>query len=196
MLAYLTQWLVLVLEGNQAAIVFSAVDPKTGMAGGMLFALWLVFGNVIKATMEEGLFRGVMMTHFILRFRAWGTILLQTFFFAIWHLVWPLKQLIIGEISTGELVFETFGLLLATGIGGLVFGYIYYKTNNLWAAFLAHMINNTVLNLVFFRTAEGLQSGTEFGVFILIWLGGYLALLPIIARWLKNRPMPQFTSWR
>ncbi len=39
--AYLIQWLVLVLDGNQAAIVFSAVDPKTGMAGGMLFAIWL-----------------------------------------------------------------------------------------------------------------------------------------------------------
>ena len=88
--------------------------------------------------MEEGLFRGVMMKHFMLCFSAWGAIVLQAFFFAIWHLVWPLKHLIIGGISSGEAAIEALGLLLATGISGLVYGYLYYKTNNLWAAFLAH----------------------------------------------------------
>ncbi len=141
------------------------------------------------------MFRGVMMTHFKLRFSAWGAIVLQTFFFAIWHLVWPLKHLMIGEISPGEAAFESLGLLLSTAIGGLVYGYLYYKTDNLWAALLAHFINNTVLNLVFIRTAGGLQSGVEFEIFILIWLGGYLALLPVVARWLKKTSMPEFTEW-
>ncbi|HKJ37509.1 MAG TPA: CPBP family intramembrane glutamic endopeptidase, partial [Anaerolineales bacterium] len=194
-LSYAIQMLILKLNGQPAKLVLSSIDPKTGMAGGFLFALWLVFGNIVNAAMEEGLFRGVMLTHFRTKFSPWKAIGLQALLFASWHLVWPLKHYLSGEADSGQALFEAVGLIISTGIGGLVFGYLYYKTDNIWAAFLAHFINNTILNIVFIQTADGLQSGVEFGVFIAVWLTGYLALIPLIG-WLSKRAnLPEFTSW-
>ena len=195
-LSYGIQVLALNASGQSAKIVLSAIDPKTGMAGGFLFALWLVFGNIVNAAMEEGLFRGVMLTHFRTKFSPWKALGLQAFLFATWHLVWPLKHFFAGEVDAGQALFEAVGLLISTGIGGLVFGYLYYKTDNLWAAFLAHFINNTVLNIVFIQTAKGLQSGVEFGLFLAIWLPGYLALIPLIGWLTRKYSLPQITAWK
>jgi hypothetical protein len=42
--------------GEDASLVLSAVDPKTGMSGGMLFAVWLLVANLVNSAMEDGLF--------------------------------------------------------------------------------------------------------------------------------------------
>ncbi|MCP4140472.1 MAG: CPBP family intramembrane metalloprotease [Chloroflexi bacterium] len=195
-LGYGVQLLALRAGGEPAKIVLSAIDPKTGMAGGFVFALWLIFGNIINAAMEEGLFRGVMLTHFRAKFSVWKALGLQAFLFAIWHLVWPIKHFLTGEADTGQALFEAVGLLISTGIGGLVFGYLYYKTDNLWAAFLGHFINNTVLNLIFLQIIEGLKSGVEFSLFLAIWLLGYLALIPIVNWYSKKFNLPKFRHWK
>ena len=119
------------------------------MFGGFGFELWLIFGNIVNAAMEDGLFYGVMLTHFSAKFsprKAWG---LQTLLFATWNLVWPPKNFFTGEADPGQTLFEAVGLFISTGIGELVFGYLYYKTDNLWSAFLAHFIKNTILNIVY-----------------------------------------------
>ena len=195
-LSYGIQLIALISDGQQAKLVLSAVDPKTGMAGGFSFALWLVFGNIINAGMEEGLFRGVMLTHFRAGFSPWVALGLQAALFASWHLVWPLKHFLTGEADSGQAIFEAVGLLISTGIGGLVFGWLYYKTNNIWSAFFAHFINNTILNIVFIQTANGLQSGVEFGFFLAIWLPGYLALIPLINWFSKKYSMTSFIAWK
>ena len=154
------------------------------------------FGNVVNAAMEEGLFRGVMLTHFAAKHRPWKALGYQAFLFAIWHLVWPIKHFLTGEADTGQALFEAVGLLISTGIGGLVFGYLYYKTDSLWSAFLGHFINNTILNIVFIQTAAGQQSGVEFGLFLAIWLLGYLALIPLINWLAKKYSLPAFSAWK
>ena len=194
-LSYGVQLIALIVSGEPAQLVFSAIDPKTGRAGGFAFALWLIFGNIINAGMEEGLFRGVMLTHFRARFSPWVAMGKQAALFAGWHLVWPLKHFLTGEADSGQAIFEAVGLLISTGIGGLVFGWLYYKTNSIWSAFLAHFINNTILNIVFIQTANGLQSGVEFGLFLAIWLPGYLALIPLIIWLSKKYSMPPFSAW-
>ena len=195
-LGYGIQLVMLALNDQTAKLTFSAIDPKTGMAGGFVFALWLVSGNIVNAAMEEGLFRGVMLTHFRVKFNPWRAIGLQALLFALWHLVWPLKHYLTGEADSGAALFEAVGLLISTGIGGVFFGYLYHKTNNLWSAFLAHFINNTIMNIVFIQTIEGLQSGVEFGFFIAIWLFGYLSLIPLTG-WLTNKyAFPAFTVWQ
>ena len=195
-LSYGIQLIALNANGAQTKIMLSAIDPKTGMAGGFAFALWLVFGNIINSGMEDGLFRGVMLTHFRARFSPWMAMGLQAALFASWHLVWPLKHFLTGEADSGQAIFEAVGLFISTGIGGLVFGGLYYKTNNIWSAFFAHFINNTILNIVFIQTANGLQSGVEFGLFLAIWLPGYLVLIPLI-NWLsKKYSLPSFAAWQ
>jgi membrane protease YdiL (CAAX protease family) len=193
--SYAVQLVALLASGQEAMLALSAIDPKTGMAGGLLFGIWLFLANLVNSAMEEGLFRGAMLRHFRIRFSIWTALLLQAFLFALWHLNWPVAHYLAGEASLGEAAYEAFGLLLSTGVGGLLYGYLYYRTDNLWAPFLAHTINNTVLNMLFFRTSAGLQAPYESGTFLAIWLPGHLALLPIIAWWTKRAGMLEVQPW-
>ena len=45
---------LLMLRDSNASLQFAAIDPKAGVSGGFLFALWLVFGNFVNSFMEEG----------------------------------------------------------------------------------------------------------------------------------------------
>lgn len=195
LITHLVQLVALRASDDNVALVISAIDPKTGLSGGVGFGLWLVFTNLVNAAMEEGLFRGLMIRHFLVRFRLLAVMALQTVLFAVWHLNWPLQHLISGESTPGEAMFEAAALLLSTSIAAVIYGVLYYKTNNLWAAFIGHFINNTILNVLFFRTAEGLQIGPELGLFLAVWLVGYLLLIPIIV-WLANRyKLPNVMPW-
>jgi membrane protease YdiL (CAAX protease family) len=180
-LAFTSQLVILKVSGEEADLVFSAVDPKTGLSGGLFFGLWLVFTNLVNSAMEEGLFRGIMLRHFLVRYTKWGAIFLQAALFSLWHLSWPLRHLLDGQVSIGEVAFEAFGLLLSTLISGVVYGYFYYRTNNLWGPFVAHMINNSIFNVLFIRTTMGMQSSLEFIPFALIFLIGHILMIPIIA---------------
>ena len=179
--AFTAQLVILRASGEDATLVFSAVDPKTGLSGGLLFALWLVFANLVNSAMEEGLFRGVMLRHFLIRYPKWGAILLQAALFSLWHLSWPLRHLIDGQASVGEVAFEAFGLTLSTLVSGVVYGYFYYRTNNIWGIFVGHVINNSIFNVLFIGTASGTQSSLEFMPFILIFLIGHGLMIPVVA---------------
>jgi membrane protease YdiL (CAAX protease family) len=180
-LAFSSQLIILRASGAEADIVFSAVDPRTGLSGGLLFGLWLVFSNLINSAMEEGLFRGLMLRHFLARSGIWGAIFLQAALFSLWHLSWPLRHLLDGQVTSGQVAFEAFGLTLSTLISGVVYGYFYFRTNNLWGPFIAHTINNSIFNVLFIRSAAGVQSGLEYIPFALIFLIGHLLMIPIIA---------------
>lgn len=194
-LSYAVQLVALLSSGEDAGLALSAIDPKTGMAGGWLFAIWLFLTNLVNSAMEEGLFRGAMLRHFRIRYSVWGALLLQMFLFALWHLNWPVAHYLAGEASLSEAAFEASALLLSTSIGGLLYGYLYHKTDNLWGPFLAHTINNTAQNILFFRTGEGLQAGHELGLFLAIWLPGHLVLLPIVGWWANRLKLPEVRPW-
>ena len=193
-IAYTSQLVILRLSGEKAAMVFSAIDPKTGLSGGLLFGLWLVFSNLFNSGMEEGLFRGAMLRHFLVRYSKWGAIFLQAILFSLWHLSWPLRHLLDGQ-AVGDVAFEAFGLLLSTIISGVVYGYFYYRTNNLWGAFVAHFINNSIFNILFIETGAGLQSGLEFMPFVLLFLILHLLMIPIIGIVTKRLQMPEVKPW-
>jgi membrane protease YdiL (CAAX protease family) len=190
-----SQILILKFSGQEAELVFSAVDPKTGLSGGLMFGLWLVFANLVNSAMEEGLFRGLMLRHFLIRYPKWGAILLQAALFSLWHLSWPLRHLLDGQVSPGEVAFEAFGLTLSTLLSGVVYAYFYCRTNNLWGAFLGHLINNSIFNVLFIRTASGIQSGLEFMPFILIFLMGHLIMIPVIALVANRQDLSGVRPW-
>jgi membrane protease YdiL (CAAX protease family) len=180
-LAFTSQLVILRASGEEANLVFSAVDPRTGLSGGLFFGLWLVFSNLINSAMEEGLFRGTMLRHFLVRYSGWGAIFFQAVLFSLWHLSWPLRHLLDGQVTSGQVAFEALGLTLSTVISGVVYGYFYFRTNNIWGPFTAHTINNSIFNVLFIRSAAGVQSGLEFIPFALIFLIGHLLMIPIIA---------------
>lgn len=195
LVAHAAQLLQLRAGGEEAVFVLSAVDPRTGLSGGLGFAIWLLSANLVNSAMEEGLFRGAMVRHFLIPFSARGALLLQASLFALWHLNWPIRQLLDGQATAGEAAFTAFGLLMATFIGGLVYGYLYVKTDNLWGAFLAHTINNGIFNVLFISAGGAIKSGLDFGLFTAIFLIGHLLLLPVIYLAARRLGMPEVKPW-
>lgn len=194
-IALIVQMLVFNASGENAKLVIKAVDPKTGMTGGLLFGIWMFIANLINSAMEEGLFRGVMMRQLMLKMSGWGAILISAGFFAIWHLGWPLRHYLDGTSTLGEAGFEAFSLMLATFIAGVAYGYLYFKTGNLWAPFLGHTINNTLLNVLFFQTDTGLQGAPSSMIFMPVVLVGYLISLPCLKLIIDRWNAVEVTAW-
>ena len=191
--AFGLQYVVLAGTDQTASVIFVAIDPKTGLEGGVWFTVFLLVGNVVNSFMEEGLFRGIMLPHFMssLSFR-WAN-LLQAVLFGLWHAVWPLKSLVTGDITAGTAATEAIGLVVTTTAAGLVFGYLFFKTGSLWAPWLAHTIHNSAFNLVHIRTVEGLDA--DMGVLIPVLICGYI-LLVVWTKLLADRiSLPSLEPW-
>lgn len=191
--AFGLQYVVLAGADQTASVIFVAIDPKTGLEGGALFTVFLLVGNVVNSFMEEGLFRGVMLPHFMqsLSFR-WAN-LLQAALFGVWHAVWPLKSLVTGEITAGAAAAEAIGLVLTTTAAGLVFGYLFFKTGSLWAPWLAHTIHNSAFNLVHIRTVEGLDA--DMSVLLPVLIGGYVLLVVWTKLVARRFNLPPLEPW-
>jgi membrane protease YdiL (CAAX protease family) len=185
---------VLRAAGEQAALAVVAIDNKTGLAReGWGFALWLFLGNLINSFMEEGLFRGVMLTHFRLRLSPWRANLLQAVVFGLWHLAWPIWRLVYGHADLAAVSSEAIVIVLASTVSGLAYGYLFQKTDSLWAPWIAHTISNTTLNLLHIQTSGGLDAGTALlGPVLTV---GYLALLLWTKVWAKWLRMPELKPW-
>ncbi len=193
LVSYGLQFSILVIAGKEPSLVLTAIDPKTGMTGSLSFALLLIVGNFINSFMEEGLFRGVMLRHFRVSLTFWGANFLQAALFALWHLNWPAKQFITGQMDLGSTVFQSIIVLIATGIYGFAMGYLYLVTNNLWAAWLVHTINNSVLNMLHIRTVEGLDS--DMAVLQIVLTLGYLVVILLFRVMAKRFQMPEVKPW-
>jgi uncharacterized protein len=152
----------LLLSGSNTSLQLAAIDPKAGVSGGLLFAIWLVFGNLVNSFMEEGLFRGVMIPLFRTRLTVWQAIWLQAILFGAWHLPWALKWYQTGVIQTpGQIVMGVVLNFFPQILLGLVWGYMYLKTGSLWTSWIAHTLTNTTLNLLHTATQDGLDGGTS-----------------------------------
>jgi membrane protease YdiL (CAAX protease family) len=159
-IAYSVEWIVLQGMGQEPRLLFSAIDPKAGVTGGLLFALWLVGGNFVNSFMEEGLFRGVMLNLNRIKLSFAKSIWLQALLFGIWHLVWVVKWYQTGVVSTpGEIGMGVVANFLPQICLGLVWGYAYLKTDNLWTAWIAHTLTNTTLNLLHVATIDAMDPG-------------------------------------
>jgi membrane protease YdiL (CAAX protease family) len=191
--AYAVEWILLQQMGQEPRVLFSAIDPKAGVTGGLLFALWLVIGNFINSFMEEGLFRGVMLKLNRIRLSFWGSNGLQALLFAAWHLVWVLKWYQTGTVSTpGEIGLAIVANFLPQISLGLVWGYAYLKTDNLWTAWIAHTLTNTTLNLLHVATVDAMNPGMSIRMttFSIVSL-----LMMFLIRYLSNRRnMPEMTA--
>lgn len=194
-IAYAVEWIVLQQMGQEPRLLFSAIDPKAGVTGGFLFALWLVLGNFINSFMEEGLFRGVMLNLNRMRLSFGKSNWLQAVLFGIWHLVWVVKWYQTGIVSTpGEIGMGIVGNFLPQICLGLVWGYAYMKTNNLWTAWIAHTLTNTTLNLLHVATLDAMNPGmsirmTAFSITSLF-------MMFLIRYICTRRKIPELTTWQ
>jgi len=191
--SYGLQFGVLLGADKQPALVLAAIDPKAGVTGSFAFALFLIAGNFINSFMEEGLFRGVMLRHFRASLSFWRANFLQAALFGIWHLNWPIKQFLTGQLDLGGAAFQAIMLLIATGIYGFAMGYLYLKTDNLWAPWLVHTINNSVQNMVHIRTTDGLDS--DMVIFQIVLILSFVAIIPLFRAMAKWFQMPEMKPW-
>jgi membrane protease YdiL (CAAX protease family) len=193
--AYTAEWIGLQQLGQEPRFLFAAIDPKAGVTGGLLFALWLVVGNFINSFMEEGLFRGVMLNLNRRRLSLWKSNWLQAALFGAWHLVWVVKWYQTGAVSRpGEIGMAIVANFLPQICLGLVWGYAYLKTDNLWTAWIAHTFTNTTLNLLHIATVDGMDPGMSIRMttFSIVSL-----LMMFLIRYICNRQnMPELTVKR
>lgn len=182
---------------NQPVFRIEAIDPKAGVRGGLLFVLWMILGNVINAFMEEGLFRGVMLRLFQVKLPPWWANALQAFLFGLWHLPWVLKWYQTGQIEAhGGILLAALSQFLPMLLVGIAWGYFYIKTDSLWVPWVAHLLNNTVLNLVHVTTAAGLESGASIrGPVCLVMTLLSMALVRVLAERLRFPELKPWGQW-
>jgi membrane protease YdiL (CAAX protease family) len=178
--------------GQRATLALTAADLYSGTTGSsVFFILLLLVGNVINSFMEEGLFRGLMLRHFLLKLSFLKANFLQAAFFATWHLVQPIKHYQTGATDLMGVLMESVVIFIGSGIIGLVYGYMYYKTGSLWAPWIAHFVNNTILNFIYIQMDGELNSllsisRQEFIVLLVIYFIG-LFLLVLWTKYFSRR---------
>ena len=195
LIAYTVEWILLQRFGQEPRLLFSAIDPKAGVTGGLLFALWLVAGNFINSFMEEGLFRGVMINLNRIRLSFAKSNWLQALLFGAWHLVWVVKWYQTGVVSTpGEIGLGIVANFLPQICLGLVWGYAYLKTDNLWTVWIAHTVTNTTLNFLHVATGDAMDAGMSIRMttFSIVSL-----LMMFLIRSISNRRnVPDLKVWK
>ena len=198
LVAFVIGYGVEILIGSRqgpVTIFLGAIDPKLGVTGGLMFALWMVGCNFVNSFMEEGLFRGLMIPLFRIKLSFWQTNWLQAILFGAWHLPWVIKYLIIGEIQTGgEIATSVLFNSIPQMLVGLVWGYFYLKTNSLWPCWISHTIANTSSNLLHVTTAQGLNSGLP--IRMSVYMVVMLLTIPLVKRLTAKHQMPEVEPWR
>jgi membrane protease YdiL (CAAX protease family) len=158
---YTIQFLRLSLAGESHRLVFAAIDHRMETLTGLSFTLFLLLGQVFNAFMEEAIFRGVVLPHLMQKLSFWKANAGQALLFGLAHLVFPLSDWAKGQITADEATAQAVTLLIFTTVGGLVFGYLYYRTNNLWTSLFAHFIDNSIGLFFHIQTASRINTETD-----------------------------------
>ena len=194
---YITLYTIQFIQQRNAdqspSLVFAAINKETASMGSLYFTLFLIIGQVINAIMEESIFRGVVFSHLMQRFKAWHAIILQAFLFGLAHLVWPLNDWVSGRASMNEAIGDAGMLLIATTLGGIVFGYLYYRTGNLWTAIIAHFVDNAAGLFFHIQTVNRLNAESDI---LMIASLGFLSL--IFIAWIVSSlyNIPTLEPWK
>ena len=189
---YGVQFYLLSAAAESPRLIFGAIDREIGAMGSSFFTLFYILGQFANAFMEELIFRGVMLPHFMRRFSFWKANALQAFLFGLAHLVFPLSSWVSGQATSGEAFTEAASLLIFTTIGGLVFGYLYYRTGSLWTAVFAHLIDNSIGLFFHIQTASRLNAETD-----ILMLASIGFIASVILAWAvaKRANLPTLKPW-
>jgi membrane protease YdiL (CAAX protease family) len=101
-----------------------------------LAPIWLL----IMSPFQEFFFRGWLQPRFVKSLGLWPGLAVTSISFAVWHLCPAFEQAQIVPIMS------VFGMTLTT-VMGLVFGYVFRRTENILAPWLAHVLAGLTLVL-------------------------------------------------
>lgn len=143
---YSVQYLFLLLNNAAPCLVWSEYSLLD-------LVLFVMIGNVINSLMEEGLFRGYLLKSFIYQQSFWSANILQAILFGLWHIIWPTKLYVNGQISLRGAIMNALVYTIFSGIMGFLMGYLCHKTSNLWISISWHTMWNACLNLLTVQSA-------------------------------------------
>jgi membrane protease YdiL (CAAX protease family) len=175
------------------AVQSHALVPEDTATSGALLALILVLGNIINSSMEDGLFRGILVTHLGSRMSLMKANLIQAALFGVWHITVPIRAYVDGQMGLVAAVVMSVGYILVSGLTGFAWGTFYQRTDSLWAPWSAHALNNTVMNFLQITTAAGMPSTLVLRVAVISLT--VVGLLPLFRRASASLKTPQVVTW-
>ena len=155
----------------------------------------MIIGNFINAFAEEGLFRGVLIPLFLCEVDPWTALGVSALLFCLWHLPWPVKAILVkkGDATAPSIVWHSLANFLPQTLMGIVWGYLYLRTGNLWGPWAAHTLTNSTVNFIHIRSSAGMDARLSIRmiIFTVIMLLGLVAIQraghaynwPMLAPW-------------
>lgn len=110
-----------------------------GLQVALAFPIWLL----VMSPFQELFFRGWLQPRLQAVMGKWGGLGITAVAFTLWHLFPPLE----GTAATTLPLSSPAGLI-STVLAGLLFGYIFQRTRNILAPWLAHAIGGIALVLI------------------------------------------------
>lgn len=178
--------------GEAPRVVLGVNRPRTGVVTDTAFLCVYFAGQILNSFTEECIFRGIILPQLMRRMSFWKANLAQACLFAVAHLVWPMSRWALGRATLPDAIEEAGLLLVFTTAGGLIFGYLYYRTDNLWTAVLAHVIDNSVWLFVHIETSTRFDAEVNVSIFgragflslvLIAWFVARLARIPPLRPW-------------
>lgn len=153
-------------------LLSNKAEPVLSFNGGYTFIqiiFFVLIGNLINTLMEEGLFRGLILQAFITKLPFFPANIIQASLFGLWHIPWILKDYLTGKIEFGAMISNSLLYFALSGVMGLIMGYMYYRTKNLWTPIAWHFIWNCTMNLFIlksFNISDSLNQNAE----VIFWI--------------------------
>ena len=121
---FLIKFLFLEAQGAEPIFVadvqgFTFTDQGVGQKSLLWSSGFLAF-NLVNATMEESLFRGLLLTRLAATMSRMRANAVQAVLFGLWHIVWPLRWFYDGQMTLGAAMTYGAGYILVATMMGFV----------------------------------------------------------------------------
>lgn len=178
---FLVQFLLLRAQGADPIFSvdiqgFTLAQHAAGQ-NGLLSSTRLLAFNLLNATMEESLFRGLLLTHLAATMTRMRANVVQSVLFGLWHIVWPLRAFYDGEMTLGAAMSYGAGYILVATMMGFVWGCFFIWLRSLWVGIFAHAFQNVALTVFHITTAAG---ASGLALFTTLEAFVFVALLPLV----------------
>jgi len=121
-------------------VIWFTTEHKLAPFFGLQLIVGIPIWLLIMSPFQEFFFRGWLQPRFVKSLGLWPGLVLTSVGFAVWHLCPAFEQAQIVPIMS------VFGMTLTTVLG-LVFGYVFRRTGNIVAPWLAHVLAGLTLVL-------------------------------------------------
>lgn len=180
--AYAIEFGLNLTRGGAPTVIVTSVDASPAL---------LLAGNIVNSFAEEGLFRGAMLPLLLARVPRLGAVAASALLFGAWHLPWAVKALLAGDDTSPTMLLAS--NFVPQAALGLVWGYLYLRTGNLWSVWLSHTLVNSTVNFIHLRTADAIDP--EFALRMTVFTVLMLCSVPVIRRVAGRIGFPEVEAW-